>query len=295
MAVTHDFEYIKPATLEEAVDLLDKYKGKAKILSGGTDLAVLIKEDVLTPDLLIDIKGLKELRKIEFSGDELKLGAGTTFTDIERSEIIKEKFRVLWEAAGTVASVGIRNRATVVGNICSAIPSLDSAPALMLYDAVVLSKSVSEERNIPIKDFFVSVKKTALQKDEIVTGITLTLPKGNSGSCYLKLGRYKGEDLAQSGIGVLALENNEYRIAYCAVAPVPLRATKIETFLSGKELTNEVIEAAKKMIELEISPITDIRSSKEYRMQMSKVMLERALKIASKRQKGEMVHSEAIL
>ncbi len=295
MAVTHDFEYIKPATLDEAVDLLDKYKGRAKILSGGTDLAVQIKEDVVAPDLLIDIKGLKELKKIEFSGEELKLGTNTTFTDIERSEIIKEKFMVLWEAAGTVASVGIRNRATVVGNICSAVPSLDSAPALMLYNAVVHVKSVSEERNIPIADFFVSVKKTSLQKDEIVTGITLTLPKGNSGSCYLKLGRYKGEDLAQAGIGVLALENNEYRISYCAVAPKPLRASKIEEFLRGKELSTEVIEAAKKIVEQEISPITDIRSSKEYRMHMSKVMLERALNIASKRQKGEIVHSEAIL
>jgi carbon-monoxide dehydrogenase medium subunit len=295
MAVTHDFEYIKPVSIDETLDLLDKYKGRAKILAGGTDLAVHIKEDIVTPDLLIDVKGIKELRKIEFSGNTLSIGAGTTFTDIEHSEICREKFTVLWEAAGTVASVGIRNRATVVGNICSAVPSLDSAPALMLYNAVVHVKSVSEDRQIPIADFFVSVKKTSLQKDELVTGLTLTLPEGKSGSCYLKLGRYKGEDLAQAGIGVLVLENKEYRISYCALAPKPLRALKIEQFLAGKELSPEIIEEAKKLVEQEISPITDIRSTKEYRMHMAKVMLQRALIFAFKRMKGEKVCSEAIL
>ncbi len=295
MPISHEFDYKKVKTTDEAVDLLAKYGDKAKILAGGTDLTVQIKEDFATPELLIDIKGILDLNKIEFSDGVLKIGAGVIFSDIEESEIIKEKFYALWEAAGTVASVGVRNRATLSGNICSAVPSLDSAPPLMVFDAVINVKNAITERTIPIVDWFVAPKKTALKSDEIVVSISIKLPEEKIASCYKKLGRYRGEDLAQVGVGVLVSENKEYKISFCAVGPVPVRATKIEDFLKGKNLTNETIKEAQKIVEQEITPITDIRASKEYRMQMAKVMLERALNDATAILSGKEIKTEAII
>ncbi len=295
MPISHQFDYKKVKTAEEAVVLLAKYGDKAKILAGGTDLTVQIKEDFATPELVIDIKEISELNKIEFSDGILKMGAGVTFSDIEESVIIKEKFYVLWEAALTVASISVRNRATVAGNICSAVPSLDSAPALMVFDAEIKVKSSKGERTIPIKEWFVAPKRTALKSDEMLVSISMKLPEEKTASCYKKLGRYKGEDLAQVGVGVVVSENKEYRISFCAVGPVPVRATKIENFLKGKDLTEKIIEDAREIVEQEISPITDIRASKEYRMQMAKVMLEKALNDATAILSGKEIITEAII
>ena len=175
----------------------------------------------------------------------------------------------------------------MVGNICSAVPSLDSGPALLLYEATVVVKGKDGERRIPIEEWFLGPRKTALKEGEIVEYIEVPLPDKKHGGCYIKLGRYNGEDLAQVGVGVLALSGNEYRVAFCAVGPKPNRARKIEELLKGKEITDSVIEEAKKLVEEEISPITDIRATKEYRMHMAKVMLDRALKAAVERLNGK--------
>ena len=295
MPIAHQFEYEKPVSINEVVELLAQYGEKAKILAGGTDLTVQIKEDHIAPDFVIDIKGISELKESKFAGNKLFIGANVTFAEIIKSDVVKQNFRLLWEASETVASVGVRNVATVAGNICSAVPSLDSAPALLAYDAEIHVKSKSGERTIAIKDWFLGVKKTAIKVDELLTGITLTLPEGKSASCYKKLGRYSGEDLAQAGLGVVALENNNYRVAFCAVAPTPSRAVKTEEFLAGKELTEDVIKEAQNIIATEISPITDIRASKEYRTHMIKIMLERALKEAVALLNGEDVKSKPII
>ncbi len=294
MALSHEFEYVKAKTIEEAVKLLSK-NTNAKILAGGTDLAVHIKEDVTAPDLLIDVKGIEEFKRLNFQDNKLYIGAGITFSGLMKSQDVKQHFRMLWEAAETVASVGIRNRATVAGNICSAVPSLDSAPPLLIYDAKVNLTSIEGKRTVDIKEWFVSPKKTAIWTDEIVTGIVLSLPEEKSGGCYKKLGRYSGEDLAQVGISVLALAGNKYRVAVCAVGPIPKRAEKTEAVLNGNKITPELIKEAKKALASEISPITDIRASKEYRMHMAGVMFERALLEANKLLAGEEVKSEPIM
>jgi len=203
------------------------------------------------------------------------------------SDIVKENFPLLWEAAKNVASTGIRNRATLAGNICSAVPSLDSGPALLVYEAEVILKSKEGERKVNINEFFLGPRKTVLKEDEFVYGVNVPLPQKKNGGSYVKLGRYNGEDLAQVGIGILVLEGNEYRIAHCAVGPVSARAKKIEQLLNGKPLNDSLIEEAKKLIEEEISPITDIRATKEYRIHMAKVMLERGLKAAVNRMSGK--------
>ncbi len=281
------FEYVKPKTLDEAVSLLTEYGDAARILAGGTDLALKIKEGTDTPAVVVDIKGLDELKKLEVNGNGLTLGALVTFSKVFGSELVRERCSLLGDASGTVGAVGIRNRATLAGNICSAVPSLDSAPALLVHEAIVQVKSSFGDRTVPIAEWFAGPKRCALQSGEIVTGLSVPLPPKKAAGCYVKLGRYSGEDLAQAGVGVLALEGNDYRIAFCALGPVAKRAPKIEAYLQEKELCDEVIQGAKDLVPEEISPITDIRSTKEYRLLTAKVMLERGLQTAAARLRGE--------
>ena len=275
MAIINDFNYHKPKDIDEALILLSDLKEKAKILAGGTDLIVHLKEEIVKTENVIDIKGITELNKVEISEDNVFLGAGVTFTEIIESQKLKEKLPILWEASMTVASVGIRNRATIVGNICSAVPSLDSAPALLVYDAIILVQSKKGKRTISIHDWFTGPKKTILNSDELVLGINIPIMK--HAGVYEKLGRYKGEDLAQAGIGIFVDKNNNYRFAYCAVGPVPKRMKELEDFLRGKEVSEELMEEAAELIPSEIFPISDIRSSKEYRTHMMKIMFKRGL------------------
>lgn len=285
--ISHEFEYYKPKDFGELSELLLQYKTKAKILSGGTDLIVRIKDGFEFPEIVVDIKSISELKELKFDGKNLFIGATVTFNELIESDVVKEKFPLLWEAAKSVASTGIRNRATLAGNICSAVPSLDSGPALLVYEAEVILKSKNGERKVNINEFFLGPRKTVLKEDEFVYGVNVPLPQKKNGGSYVKLGRYNGEDLAQVGIGILILEGNEYRIAHCAVGPVAARAKKIEQLLNGKPLDDSLIEEAKKLIEQEISPITDIRATKEYRIHMAKVMLERGLKAAVNRMNGK--------
>ena len=285
--ISHEFEYYKPKDFSELTELLLQYKTKAKILSGGTDLVVRIKDGFEFPEIVVDIKSIPELKELKFDGKNLFIGATVTFNELIESDIVKENFPLLWEAAKNVASTGIRNRATLAGNICSAVPSLDSGPALLVYEAEVILKNKEGERKVNINEFFLGPRKTVLKEDEFVYGVSVPLPQKKNGGSYVKLGRYNGEDLAQVGIGILVLEGNEYRIAHCAVGPVSARAKKIEQLLNGKSLNDSLIEEAKKLIEEEISPITDIRATKEYRIHMAKVMLERGLKAAVNRMNGK--------
>jgi len=283
--IIHKFDYLKPKSIGEILTILAQSKNAA-ILAGGTDLVDMIKENVAQPDLVVDIKGLDALNQIKFENDTLFIGAGATFSDLIESKIIKEKYPVIFEVAKTVASVGIRNRATVVGNICSAVPCMDSGPLLIAYDATVQLAGQKGERKIPAAEWFIAPRKTALQKGEIVTGVSLPYPKVKHAGCWVKLGRYTGEDLAQVNLLILALSDGTFRISFGAVAPVPVRARKVEKLLNGQTITPSLIEKAKQLIEEEIKPITDVRATKEYRMHMAKVMFERGLDAAISRLNG---------
>jgi carbon-monoxide dehydrogenase medium subunit len=283
--IIHKFDYLKPKSLSEALTVLAQSKNAA-ILAGGTDLVDMIKENVAQPDVVVDIKGLDALNQIKFENDTLFIGAGATFSDLIESKIIKEKYPTIFEIAKTVASVGIRNRATVVGNICSAVPCMDSGPLLSAYDASVTIAGPKGTRNIPAVEWFVAPRKTALQKGELVTGVSLPYPKVKYAGCWVKLGRYTGEDLSQVNLLILAMADGTFRISFGAVAPVPVRAKKVEKLLNGQTITPSLIEKAKQLIEEEIKPITDVRATKEYRMHMAKVMFERGLNAAISRLNG---------
>ena len=282
MAIVHEFKYFKAKSIKEAVSLLSKHKNAA-LLAGGTDLVCELKDQAASPSALIDIKGIETLQGITLTGKQLKIGALVTFTDLILSDVVKEQFPLLAEMAKTVASVAIRNRATVVGNICSAVPCMDSAPVLYVYDASIHVIGPSGKREIPISQWFKNVRKTAIKKDEIVTHISIPLPTHKHAGCFAKLGRYAGEDLAQANVAVLVLQNNRYRVSFGSVAPVPIRAKKIEKALNGKPVDEKTIKIAQELLLQEIKPITDIRATKEYRMHMCKVMLERSLKTAVER------------
>jgi len=283
MPIPQEFEYVRPSSLNEATDLLSEYGKRAKILAGGTDLANMLKQGFPVPELMIDIKGLNELNHITLTEDILSIGSLVTFTEIIKSDLIKKNFNILWDAAHLVASNGVRNRATMVGNICSAVACMDSAAPLLVHDAVIHLKSKAGERLIPVSQWFVDNRKTAINENELVTGVSIKLPKQKYAGSYKKLMRYSGEDLSQANVGILALEDKSYRIAFGSVGPIPKRSLKIEHFLDKKELTDAVIAEAKTMIETVIAPITDVRATKEYRMHMTKVMFERGLREAIER------------
>lgn len=285
MPIIAQFDYAKPKDLREALALLAKNANIA-LLAGGTDLVDMLKTNVIQPDLVVDLKGLEPLSRITFGNNALHIGAGVTFSDLIASPLVEKHFPVIVEIAKTVASVGIRNRATVVGNICSSVPCMDSGPLLTAYDAFVHASGTGGERKIPAKEFFIAPRKTALKQGEIVTGVSFPLPKEKHAGCWVKLGRYMGEDLAQVSVLILALDDGSFRISYGAVAPVPVRANKIEQLLNGQKLSPGLLAKAKELVGQEIAPITDIRASKEYRMHMARVMLERGLKAAVSRLNG---------
>jgi CO/xanthine dehydrogenase FAD-binding subunit len=287
MSIAHEFKYHKPKDLRAALKLVSACGKKGRILAGGTDLIGWIREETVRPEIVIDIKGIRDLAKISFQNGVLSLGALVTFSDVIESRTVRGKFPLLWEASRRVASVGIRNRATLVGNICSAVPSCDAGPPLLVYEAQIVVRGKGRKRRIPIGEWFLGPKKTALKDGEMVVGVWMPQPAKKHGACYVKLGRYRGEDLAQASVAALALPKNRYRVAYGAVGPTPMRGLKTEAALQGTALSHEALAAAGNAASKEIKPITDIRATKEYRGHMIEVMLERALKTASKRLAGE--------
>ncbi len=272
-----NFRYLKPAAIDEALSLKKELGSKARFLLGGTDLFIQMDKGFIVPETVIDLKGIDELKGIEKKEGHVFIGARVTWTQLIESDVIRKEFPALWEASDIVASVGVRNTGTLVGNICNAVPSLEGGSPLLAYNAMVLVKSSRGEREIPAADFFTGVKKTALSDDEMVTGVKIPVKKGKFGEVYVKMGRYEGEDLAQAGVAVVVDDKNNYRIALNAVAPTPVRAEKAESLLAGKKLDESLAEKAAELALESISPISDIRSSKEYRLHMCRVMVKRAL------------------
>ena len=234
---------------------------------------------------MVDLKGIPGLGGIALVDGTLRLGALATFSDLLASPVAAAAMPVLAEMAGTVASVGIRNRATVAGNLCSAVPSNDAGPVLLAAGASLQVSDPNGERTIPLAEWFLGPRRTSLGQGELVTGISIPVP-GPHGGCYLKLGRYRGEDLAQASVAVLALPGDRYHIAFGAVAPATFRATPIEEYLEGRALDDATLAGAADLVAGQVSPITDLRSSAEYRTHMCRVMLVRALRATAGRLAG---------
>jgi len=281
-----EFEYFNPSTLSEAISLLAQYKGQAKILAGGTDLLIQMKKD-LTPKYVIDIKRIFELNYIKYEEDEgLKIGALITHNSLINSTVVQEKYNLLAEASLAVGSLQTRNKGTVIGNSCNASPSADTPPALIALDARLKVISIEGERVIKIQDFFAGPFKNILKETEIVAEIQIPKLPLHSGGTYLHLPKITAEDETLVGVGILVAVDDLIhknctmaRIGLGSVAPTPIRAIKTEKFLLEKGIEDVICEQAAEIAANESLP----RSRAEYRKEMVKVFVKRALDEALKK------------
>ena len=269
-----NFEYYKPNTLKEASELLLK-SDKNLLINGGTDMVVMLRNNLIDPEALIDIKNISGLNEITEDENSVIVGACVTMNEMAHHKLIIDTFRLLGDSVHLLGSGQIRNLATMAGNICNASPLADTATPLLTYEATILVDSVNGQREIPIVDFFKGVRRTALKKGDIVTGIRI--PKYNEEKgLFKKISRRKEVDLSTVCSTVASLDGN-IRIAFGSVAPIPFRASKTEEFLKGKELTDEIINKAGAIVRTEVSPIGDVRATLEYRLDMVELSVIRGL------------------
>jgi len=261
------FRYLRATSLDEALNLLQKYGSDARILAGGTDLLVNLQDGVEQPGYLIDIKPISEMHRIWLASDgTLHIGAGVTINRLFDFPDLPESMHAIRQAAGSLGSYQIRNRATVGGNICNASPACDLGPPLLVLGAQLRAVSKRGDRTIPIKEFFKGVKTTCLEPGEIITEIIVPLAQ-DTHSVFLKRSRIKGHDLAiVNAAGALSQEGN-LRIALGAVAPRPLLFEDFDgaTFKERSSIL-EVIQRS-------IAPIDDVRGSAVYRRYMVEVLV----------------------
>ena len=275
------FEYFSPKTLAEASEILSRYHGEARAVAGGTDLLLKMKAGRIAPKAIVNIKRLPELRGLTFNS-HLTLGALTTLEEIRRSPIIREHYPALSEAANTMASVQIRNLATVGGNMCNAAPSADLAPILIALNATAVIAGVTGERRLPLDEFFTGAGQTVLKPGELLVSVEAPPPAGPS--LYLKLSPREHMDIAVVGVGLalcgynsLSQQCDSARVVLGAVAPIPLRARKAEAELESGALIMERIARAAKFAAEECQPIDDVRGSAWYRRRMVAVLTRRGL------------------
>jgi CO/xanthine dehydrogenase FAD-binding subunit len=276
-----EIEYVRVSELDEALRLLSR-KEDVKVLAGGTDLVVDMKIGRYRPKTVIDISGIKNLRYIVDEGDKVRIGALTRMQDIVESPVIREKLPVLAEAVSMLGSWQIRNMATVGGNLCNASPAADSAPPLLVHEARIKLASIEGTREIPITEFFVGPRKTAMYKTELLQEVIVPYDADFAKSySYVKLGRRNAFTLSVVAVAtVLKVRDGVFedvRIALNAVAPTPVRARSVESFLKGREVGSEAIEKASELVLNDISPISDVRASAEYRKHASKILVKDTL------------------
>lgn len=287
------FELLQPRSLQEALEMKKNYGDKARVLAGGTDLLVLLKDQKLTAEAVMSLAGVRDLNFIRYEdGRGATLGALATHSGVAASPIIQQKFPDLAEACSQVGAVQIQNLGTVGGNLCNASPAADVAPPFLLMDAVLTLASTRGERRVSIHDFFQGPRRTVLQADEILKEIFVPEVPGRRGATYLKLGRRKAMEIAIVGIGVAIHLNgsdqvvSECRIAMGSVAPTPMRARRGEEILRNQEVRDELIEEVAVVAAEEASPISDVRASREYRLDMIRVLCRRAARVALARARG---------
>ncbi len=271
------FNYIRPYYLEEALIYLKKNNG-TKILAGGTDLMVRLRHNLETPNHILDIKSIPEAQLLEYKPSEgLFIGAAVTVNQVAQSVFIQNKYSSLIQAANLLASYQLRNRATVVGNICNASPGADLAPALLIYEAKIHIAGYQCKRIVNIKDFFIGVKKTVLLPGELVIGISLPDVDIDDNSVYSKQSRIKGHDLTIVGVAIRFVSKKFFLIAMAAIAPTPIRLTKLEKFLSSQPLTHELANLACDEVRKQINPISDVRSCVQYRLHIAGILVKRGI------------------
>lgn len=281
------FELLQPRSLQEALEIKKEYGDRAKVLAGGTDLLVLLKDRKLKAEVVMSLGKVSELNFVRSEGEgEVTLGSLVSHRDVATSRMIQQRFPDLAEACSQVGAAQIQNLGTVGGNLCNASPAADAAPPLLLMDALLTLASTRGERRVSIHDFFLGPRHTVLEPDEVLKEIFIPQSSGRRGATYLKLGRREAMEIAIVGVGVAIHLNgsdnlvSECRVAMGSVAPTPVRARAAEEILSNREVTNELIDEVAEVAAEAARPISDIRASAEYRLDMIRVLCRRATSVA---------------
>lgn len=283
------FDYERPTSLEQVFQLLDERGEEAHLLAGGTDLAVGIRYGTIRPGVVIDLKQLPELAPaIRHTDEGFTVGANTVMTDLEEDDRIREGFPGLVEAAEVVGSMQIRNRATLVGNLCNASPAADTPPMLMALDVSVLISSPFGSRRLSIDQFLVGYRQTALQRGEVVTAVQIPKVGTRSGTAFVKLGVRRAMEISIvcAGARIDLAEDGTVEsagIGLGSVAPQTVRPIRAEEMLVGNRPDPELLAAAGSSAIESCSPIDDLRGSAEYRRAMVPVLVRRALSAALQR------------
>lgn len=284
------FDYHAPTSLPEALDLLAKYGERAAVLAGGTDVIVAMKRREKVPENLINLKRIEALRGIEdHGGDGIRIGGLTSLGELERSDVVAERLPILRDALKVMAAPQVRNLATLGGNLCSAVPSADTAPPLIALGATVKLAGAGGERRVLLEEFFVGPGESVLRHEEILVEVWIPAQAAHSSGAYFKLMRRNALDLALVGAAAcLTLDGNKgvcqgARIALGAVAPTPIRAPGAERSLLNKEINEARAREAGEAASKEASPIGDIRASRAYRTEMIKVLTKKAVEKANER------------
>jgi len=278
-----DYELLAPPTLVEALRMMKEQPGVWKPFAGGTDLMVLLAAGKLDHKSYLDLSHFKELRGIsrDTSG-AVTVGALTTYTDVRRSEILRNEYPLLVEAARETGGIATQNRGTLGGNIVNASPAADSPPALLVYDAELELLSHAGSRWVSYRDFHTGYKMMILRPEDIVSRIRLPRLSQPLRQSFRKVGTRRAQAISKVCFAAACTMDNgriaKPRIAFGSVAPVPVRCYQVERLLAGEHVRPALIEACRRKLLTEIAPIDDIRSTREYRKRVAQNLLEEFLK-----------------
>ncbi|WP_028319936.1 FAD binding domain-containing protein [Desulfatiglans anilini] len=276
------FDYHQPHSLRDALKIMEEQTGEARYIAGGTDLIVRLKQGAMAVDALVSLRGIPELRGIAKNG-EWRFGGMCLFREIERSASVERALPALFQAVKVLANPQLRNVATIGGNLCNAAPSADCAPPLLVLDARIALEGPGGVREVAIEDFFIGPGQTCKRPEEVMTGIRVPQPGGQTGSAFLKIGRVS-QDIAVVNMAVLVeMEGGvcrRCRLAAGAVAPVPLRLRRTEKRIEGRRIDPDLLEAAAAEAAEEVRPISDVRATAEYRCTVAGVLVKRGLQQA---------------
>ena len=279
------FSYERPESLEEALQVLTASGPDVEILAGGTDLVIAMRDRYSQPKVVVDIKRIAELSpSLAWDGDTVTLSATATMSEVVGDEGINTHFPALVEAAVVVGSVQIRNRATVLGNICNGSPAADTAPPLLAYDAIIVVAGPDGARRIPIDDFIVGPGTTDLREGEIAIALELSVPSRPVGSAYERMTRRKGTDLASVTLCATVDDAGVTQVAYGSVGPRAWLKTDETGVLADPAASNEAKAAVYEEIFADASPsVRSMRASPDYRRAMLRVLGARAVGRATER------------
>lgn len=273
----NEFEYFKPESLEEVFDIIENNDGETALLAGGTDLFVNMKHRVKKPDNIIDVKGIEDFGKIEEREEGLFIGGTVTCNQIIESELVNQDYDVLAQAALEVAAHQVRNRATVVGNLCTTSPGADMFPGLLVLNTKVLIESKDGSREVPLNEFATGVKSNVVKDNEVVRGLIVKKHADDGRGSYIKKRRTRGADLSAIGVAGYLSEEEEYlAFGLGAVAPTPVFVDVSDIFFGEGSYEEKLDNIQEKILE-NINPIDDVRSTKKYRKKMAQVYTRRIL------------------